>query len=54
MKAFTGPTLPQLDLAAVSKNHVSLNLPDRVVQNESCNIYIRSRQELFISGIRCV
>lgn len=54
VKAFAGPTLPQLDLAAVSTNHVSLNLLDQVVQNESCSIYIRGRQELFISGIHFV
>lgn len=44
MKACSGPTLPQLDLATVSTNHVSLNLLDQAVQNESGNLYIRSRQ----------
>lgn len=54
IKAVAGPTLPRLDLAAVSTDHVSLNLLDQVMQDESCNIYIRGRQELFISGIRFV
>lgn len=51
IKAFTGPLLPQLDLAT---NHVSLSLLGQVVQKESCNIRIRSRLELLTSGIRFV
>ena len=54
IKAFPGPLLPQLDLAIVSTNHISLHLLGQVVQNESCNIRIRSRLELLISGIRFV